>query len=473
MDEEGEAHASRIRCRFKRARRDCMGRSFWEHWRTETCAFLVAMCSTVLILFLEPALWSDTWPAGIFDFRIPNSLAASLLLVLPFNGWLLDRFLSSKTANETACPQWLLMLRGLFASVPLAGLYAISLWKLALAWTASRRVTRSLRLDLSRRCDRLAVGLHPRALYRSGFFFVWLASNFLPLLVWALWLGQTGALGSARRPVIAGVCILLHLVAAFSIGLHVWTELQSPEIRGWRRALLALAPASWLLAIPGMVLGFSAFLLADPPRKSLTWLTYASRTAAMRDRGWRELQGSLRRSWERKSWFKQWRRPAGLLPSQGRGHADLQVIALQRLKTLLLTLESGALLAVLPAGFTPVALPRTLWVAASLAALGLGIQTVGLAARLLRAPWSLALHRHPYGRYLLLSQSAFLSGLGAADRIVHVLFLDAAQDFPQRIGLRDHLMRGEGLDLDVSCAAALAAAWQRSCFFPSPSPDPI
>ena len=244
-----------------------MGRSFWEHWRTETCAFLVAMCSTVLILFLEPALWSDTWPAGIFDFRIPNALAASLLLVFPFNGWLLDRFLSSKTANETACPRWLLMLRGLFASVPLAGLYAISLWKLALAWTASRRVTRSLRLDLSRRCDRLAVGLHPRALYRSGFFFVWLASNFLPLLVWALWLGQTGALGSAsaagdRRGLYPSSTSSQPFPWAFMYGPSCraprfaageelsWPRLPSPGCWQFREWCSASAPFCWRIC-PG------------------------------------------------------------------------------------------------------------------------------------------------------------------------------------------------------------------------------
>ena len=59
------------------------------------------------------------------------------------------------------------------------------------------------------------------------------------------------------------------------------------------------------------------------------------------------------------------------------------------------------------------------------------------------------LGRHPV---LELAGEARKRLLGAGDRIVHVLFVDPAQNLAQRIGLRDHLMRGEGLDLDVSCA---------------------
>src|SRR4051812_5639535 len=97
MEILGSDRAASVRRRFKQARLNAMGRSFWEHWRPGDCALLVGLYSTVLILFLEPSLWSDTWPAGMIDVRVPDGLAESLLLIFPFNSWLVDRFLSQKT----------------------------------------------------------------------------------------------------------------------------------------------------------------------------------------------------------------------------------------------------------------------------------------------------------------------------------------------------------------------------------------
>ena len=96
--------ATSVRRRYKQAQLHTTGRGFWEHWRTGDGAFLVGMCSTISILFLEPALGSDTWPAGVIDVRIPDGLAAILLLILPFNGWIVDRFLSRKTPGRPPFP---------------------------------------------------------------------------------------------------------------------------------------------------------------------------------------------------------------------------------------------------------------------------------------------------------------------------------------------------------------------------------
>jgi hypothetical protein len=115
-------------------------------------------------------------------------------------------------------------------------------------------------------------------------------------------------------------------------------------------------------------------------------------------------------------WFSQWRRPAGLTRSEGQGRKDQEIIALYRLKTLLLVLESMSLTVllfripslrvVLSTGLRP-----AFWTAVALAGTGAMIQTVGLLARLFRAPrLSEHLSRHPYGRYLLLTQAAFLAG---------------------------------------------------------------
>jgi hypothetical protein len=411
IDEPSEDRAAHVRRRFKAARLDAMGRSFWEHWRTEDCAFLVGMYSTLLILFLEPALWSDSWPAGIVDVRVPDTLALSLLLILPFNGWLLDRFLSGKTPGESSLPRWLLVVRRLSVCLPLVGLYAISLWHEALQRMPSMQRSRSIHLDLSSGRNLLPRGTRSRVLYRSGFFFVWLAGSLLPLLVWTVWLAQTTAFGSRRQPVIVGVCVLLHLLSGLSMAHYFRIELQSPLLQRWRRALLSVASVLWFLAIPGVVLGFASFLLADPPRKSLVWQAHASRTGASRDPRWRGLQSGLREQWKGKPWFSQWSRPTGLSHSEGVGYAEAQVTAFFRLKTLLLVLDSAALFGAVPAGVRSAVFPRALWIASTLAGVGLIIQLTGFSARLLRVSLAQSLNRHPYGRYLLLAQAAFLAGI--------------------------------------------------------------
>jgi hypothetical protein len=409
---ENQDRASHIRRRCNRAWLNAMGRGFWEHWSPEDSAFLGGMYATVVILFLEPALWSDGWPTYMIGVQIPDRLALSLLVTLPFNGWLVDRFLSSKTPGEVCLPGWLLGLRWLSACLPLAGLYAISTWRAVLERTMPARKFHAPVLDLSSGRSRIPEGGRWRGLYRSGFFFGWIATGILPLLAWAVWLAQTKVLGPDRRPVIFGACIFLHLVSSLSMARYFRRERQSPILDRWRRSLLSISPILWLLAVPGMVLGFALFLLAKPPLKSLTWLVYASRTSAKRDSLWRELQGGLRQQWERKPWYIQWSRPAGLSRDEGTGSAEAQVIAFRRLKTLLLTLDSAALVVVLPTGAARVALPSLLWTAAGLACLGLILQQIAaLSARLLRISLAQRFSRHPYGRYLLLTQAAFLAGL--------------------------------------------------------------
>jgi hypothetical protein len=413
--------ATLVRRRFKQARLDARGRGFWEHWRPKDSAFLVGMFSSVLLLFLEPALWSDIWPAGMIDVRVPDGLAASLLLILPFNGWLVDRFLSNKTPRETTFPRWLLAMRGLFASLPLIGLYVISFWRVALDRKSFLRTTSPVALDLHHGQLLLPAAARSRALYRSGFFFVWMATSLLPLLVWTVWLAQTPALGAHRRAVILGACALLHLLAGASMNLYFRQEIRSASLRGWRRTLFLIVPFLWLLALPGMVLGFAVFLFADPSHTALSWKIHASRTAVGRDPLWKSLELGARRQWQEKPWFAQWQRPSGLLRPEATGSAERQVTSFYRLKTLLLSLDAAALFGVIsrmaarwPALTNPlnIAIRGIFWTAGALAVVGALIQGISLSARLLRVSRvGETLSRHPYGRYLLLTQLALLAGL--------------------------------------------------------------
>lgn len=422
--ESREDRAAHVRRRFKAAGHDAMGRGFWEHWRPEISSFLAGMYSLIVLMYLEPALWFDRWPPVQFDFRVPNWVAISLLPILPLNGWFIDRFLSSKTPSEAAIPRWRLFLRLLAAALPTFGIYAISLWREFLergTFHGPLSASRGACLDLSKGRAHLPSGVRSRALYRSGFFFIWLATSFLPALVWAIWLVKAVSLGPYRRFMIFGACVLLHLIGYVCVARYRSFELQSSFVKGWRRALLLASPFLSLLAIPGTIFGFAALLFVNPSRRTLTGQAHDSRSSVARVPVWRRLQEGVREQWQGKPWFRQWHRPFGLENPAHKGQADEQTVRFYRWKSLALVLEGGALLEILMAlalrapHLQPLlnsVVRYVMFISASLAVLGLAIQAVGSSARLLRIQ-NLAeiLSRHPYGRYLLLAQTAFLAGI--------------------------------------------------------------
>ncbi len=422
--EPREDRAAHVRRRFKAAGHDAMGRGFWEHWRPESSSFLAGIYSLIVLMYLEPALWFDRWPPVRFDFRVPNWVAISLLPILPLNGWFIDRFLSSKTPSEAVIPRWRLFLRLLAATLPIFGIYAISLWREFLersSFYGPSSASRNACLDLSKGRTHLPSGVRSRALYRSGFFFIWLATSFLPALVWAVWLTKAVSLGPYWRFMTFGICVLLHLIAYVCVARYSRFEIQSTVVTGWRRALLLASPFFSLLAIPGTIFGFAALLFVNPSRRTLTGQAHDSRSSAARVPVWRRLQEGVREQWQGKPWFRQWHRPFGLDNPDRGGRADEQAIRVYRWKTLTLVLEGGALLEILMAlarrapNLQPLlnsAVRYIMFISASLAVLGLAIQAVGFSARLLRIQ-NLAdsLSRHPYGRYLLLAQTAFLAGI--------------------------------------------------------------
>jgi hypothetical protein len=423
-NDAGGDRASHVRRRFKAAGHDAMGRGFWEHWRPESSSFLAGIYSLTVLLYLEPALWFDRWPPVRFDFRVPNWVAISLLLILPINGWFIDRFLSSKTPSEAAVPRWRLFLRLLAATLPIFGIYAISLWREFLergSFHSLSPTPRSACLDLSKGRTHLPSGVRSRALYRSGFFFIWLAASFLPALVWAVWLAKAVSLGHYWRFMTLGACVLLHLIAYVCVARYSRFEIQSTVVKGWRRVLLLASPFLSLLAIPGTIFGFAALLFVNPSRSTLTGQAHDSRSSAARVPVWRKLQEGVREQWQGKPWFRQWHRPFGLENPDRGARADEQAVRVYRWKTLTLVLEGGALLKILMAlalrapNLHPLlnsAVRYVMFISASLAVLGLAIQVVGFSARLLRIQnFADSLSRHPYGRYLLLTQIAFLAGI--------------------------------------------------------------
>jgi hypothetical protein len=405
--------AACVRRRFKTGRLDTMARGFWEHWRPGDSSLLVGMYSSIILLLLEPSLWFANWSDDLFSFRVPDWIALSLLLILPFNAWFLDRFLSSKTPVDAYLPCWLRGLRLLASSPPLFNLHTISLWKKFLGERALAEglgSSRTAHLNLSRSRWRLSSGLQLRSLYRSGFLFAWIAVSLLPVTVWAVWLAGATRLGAWHHPSVLGACAFLHVISCISMALHFQLEIEKSFMSGWRRTLLRTAPFLWLFAIPGVVLGFAVYLSVKPSDNSLSWKIHAGRTGVNRDPLWQGLQDRLHQQWQGQPWFTQWRRPMGLSRSEGSSREDAELVSLYRLKTFLLALESLSLTALILRN-VPTVVRSALWVAAVLTGTGLALQTLGLLARLfrvsrLREDLSSDLVR----RYLMLTQAAVLAG---------------------------------------------------------------
>jgi hypothetical protein len=158
-------------------------------------------------------------------------------------------------------------------------------------------------------------------------------------------------------------------------------------------------------------------MLTKPNRDPLIWTAYARRVNAARHA---LLQATLAGRWRGVPWFRQWHRPEGAASSWLDTQTETEVTGYYRVKTFLLAIESGTLLCILAklAQRTPRLMPsvnpefRVVCLGAmGLAALGLAAQALGIGARLLRiAPAVDWLDLHPYGRYLLLTQAAFLGG---------------------------------------------------------------
>ena len=348
----------------------------------------------------------------------------SLLLILPFNAWFLDRFLSSKTPREDTLPRWFLGLRlprpepatlqlshdlalekvpgkkgargdagvlphrlpGPFQEPPAAGLRAPT--------EGVVQIGLPLRLDGGQPSSGCGLGCLVGGRDMAG--------------------RVAPPLGSWRVRVSPSRVVCVHGPAF---------PTRDPEILHNRMAEGPSLDRALLLALcqfRGMVAGFAIFLFASPTQNSLSWKIHAGRTGVNRDPLWQGLQGRLQRQWGGMPWFTQWRRPMGLSRTEGPGREDAEIVALYRLKTLLLVLESAGLTVLIcrvpsRSAVLSTAIRPAFWVAVALAGTGSTIQVVGLLARLFRvSALGENLSRHPYGRYLLLTQTAFVAGIYGA-----------------------------------------------------------
>jgi len=372
--------------RFQRAQRELRSQRLRRSWIDLDFSFLIGMTISVCLMLLEAAYWIP----GVSLYKVPARVAMAALFVLPLNGWLILH-LQAGGAPRTG-PAWRRVLRCVLASIPLTGwlLLGESIRKTMPAGAATRGP------DLTALAGELGGGRWLDWFFRSGAGQLWLViGQMLPVFLWAFWLA--GEEPRSRPVAILSVLGILHLAAAGFMGRHFVRERLKIQASGWRAAAFRGLAAFWLLPLAGPFVGLLLLLFpVDESRETntLTWSAYASRTSARRLPLWMNLQESL---------------PSRRRTSPRTGEAGLRRMALCRLKTLLLAMETTALAEVLA---RQPALQRGLWIAggaaAALAAVGLLALGVLSVARLLRkadASWL------PVARYLLLTQTAFAAGI--------------------------------------------------------------
>lgn len=403
--------AEEVYRRWRRTSLDVMGRSSWAGWRSEDAAFVSSLASAMMLLLLEPALWFRGWPPFVFGDRVLSWLAPSFL-AMPIHGWLLDRFLSAKTPAERAMPRWLLVARFVAASVPLFSFALLPAWRRLL----ERRPSWAFRghrphpsLCLTRSPSRTHVPGRLLHLYTSGIFGGLMALGFALPLLWAAWLART------HRPAwIIAICIPLHLV------VFAGARFQAAHLPR-RRSLAGALPWLALLPLPGPLAGAFSLVLSktDGNTETLAWSAWARRSTADRLPLWRQLRDTLRSRWSAAPWFQRWRKPRLTDRPIRAGALDRELLSYYRRKTALLLLEGGALvtgLAMLAEGIPRLGssvnavLSFVTWLQVSLAGIGLMIWSGATIARLLRLQNLAESEVRIFGRYLLLTSSAFLAG---------------------------------------------------------------
>lgn len=403
--------AEEVYRRWRRTSFDVMGRSTWAGWTLEDAAFFLSLASAMMLLLLEPALWFRGWPPFAFDDLVLSWLAPSFLAV-PIHGWLLDRYLSAKTPAERAMPRWLLAARFVAASVPLFAFALLPAWRRLL----ERRPNWAFRghrphpsLCFTRSPSRTRVPGRLLRLYTSGVFAGWMALGFALPLLWAAWLART------HQPSwIVAACVPLHLV------VFVGARFQAARLPG-RGSLAAVLPWLALLPLPGPFVGAFSLVISQTGgnTETLAWSAWARRTIVDRLPLWRQLRDTLRSRWSSASWFERWWRPRLTDRPIRAGALDRDLLSYYRRRTALLLLEGGALvtgLALLAEGFPRLGsavntvLSFATWFEVSLAGIGLTIWLGAAIVRFLRLPNLAESEIRIFGRYLLLTSSAFLAG---------------------------------------------------------------
>jgi hypothetical protein len=403
--------------RWRRVWRDPRTQAFWKNLSHRDVSYLVGMLSWFVLLLIESPLW---FPGGRPPFPfVAGRWIVALTLLAPVQGWLLDQYIELKTSGLHSVPIGWRMFRLALASFPLFGLYTLPVWRQILSlrsgWIVSKARRRGADLVLHRPAGTVSARVVRVLLSSAGFPVLIVVIHLgLPML-WACWLSAQ-PVGPGLLP----LCGVLHLSVAACFAHVFQGAFSRVDRRSWQRSLLQGLPVLFLLGLPGMMVGFLAFLAVNPlvsRDRSLVWSAYARRSSVQTEHEPLGIQDWLPRG------EKRWNRRRNRRPPRPpeKGQADGNRRAFYRLKTFLLSVDGLTLawivLAVQPSQERIDQVFRVMQLAAGLAILGLLLQAAGLLGRLFGGSQvSRLLEDHPYGHFLFVSQAALIAGLavGAA-----------------------------------------------------------
>jgi hypothetical protein len=408
------------------------GRSRWDRCDFARVSLMVGSFAWFAAIYAE-ASGPPRQPQAAPGLSCGQRLAVrgGLALLIALNAWLVDRNLAERTGMEARLPRWLRLLRAVAAGIPVLGLYVLPAWSRWLAeppawWPRPRS---GVALDLRRgaaapRGAGLAArlgSLRRRASQSLAGLLGWaLVCQVGPALVVMNVLAASSAHARARLPFLAATGSL-RLLAATSAFVYARDEIRRLQLCGARARLLIATPALLLLPFPYSLAAIPAWgplLSDDREQATLVHAAYVRRPRFSSLRGTLAGGGSPEAPAAARSGATLARVP-DRVPELGR--AEQHRRAFYRLKTLLLFFDAAALGWALArfGGLGPVLLrqPMALVIGAFLApvAAGLLIEASGLIAGVTgmsRWPWLADLcRRHPYGRFLAVTQSTFVAGL--------------------------------------------------------------
>jgi hypothetical protein len=422
-----------LRRRWRAAQFSLMRRGVLEGDGVHRVTEVVVTCLVVSVAPVDGALWGYSDPVWrLFQLEPTRTVAALGAGLCAASAVSLNLLLAWRMPDEGRYRRWVLLLRFLAGGVPLLGVYVVPLWEILRVrlprWALRPDPPPERPAPLSTGGSWLAGSSLSARFYASSWFGL-VGHGALPLLLAAssYWLvmpalSSLAARAAARPAALWSTSLALHLLIAVPIVpylRHVAARRRLDRRRTeWVRALAIL----WLLPIP--YLGIAGFLLAGRLSRespgAATFLHHALRRRddAGRLPAWLALEETLRRDWGSLPWPARWLRPPGAsAPAAEPTDAERRLLRVYDLKIFLLGLDAAAVSWWLSRRQTTcgavamLALALGSCGALALCAFGLVLRLVHGLALFFRASSAVrALDRHPYARYLVASQGAWVLG---------------------------------------------------------------
>ncbi len=400
-----DATSEKIASRWPRYAWDYRGLARWLSFDESYWTAVLAVGLLFSTIYLDVLLWAPgAGPLPIVG-ELGESPAGRVLLVvlILFNGWVVDRLLSARTPSYLREILWVRVTRAILAAIPLLGLAMIPLWqrltRIPPSWAFTARSKTVLNLGKN-----LPAGLGPEGFQtridtrlkswsqRLALQIAWLVGCQI-----APWFSVLYLLGRDRSLTTVIVCVLLHVAGAGAALAHSTLRSSLLQMTPGRALAFRLLPLGLLLPVPFSFLPVLLWLPASEDKRE--------------DQG--VIQTLYRTRAARRHPLAATRRPRQEEILGGSAHRWRQAAAG---KIFLLFLESAALSRLAAAfGFflLPVwALPDHILLLLTLPTLpGVVLFLVGVAGRShKRFPRLAALANHPSGASLTLVPPVFLLG---------------------------------------------------------------